>query len=168
MNLRNQRAVPRLQFRRFPHDYLRNSRIEISCFFMFFRCRFRGMKNPWFGPPFWHPFGSLWPYFPPLFRHRFWHGFLDALFPDFWLPLETVGRLFEIFGRKMVAKREPLVVLTPSPVSSLWWPLRIFDVFGIQGRFLMDFGWVLDGFWMDFGWLLNGFWMNFTWLLDGF
>ena len=41
MILHNQQAVPRLQIHRFVHDYLRNFCIEFSCFFMFFRYRFR-------------------------------------------------------------------------------------------------------------------------------
>ena len=41
MILHNQQAVPRLQIHRFAHDYLRNFCIEFSCFFMFFRYRFR-------------------------------------------------------------------------------------------------------------------------------
>ena len=41
MILQNQQAVPRLQIHRFVHDYLLNFCIEFSCFFMFFRYRFR-------------------------------------------------------------------------------------------------------------------------------
>ena len=41
MILHNQQAVPRLQIHRFVHDYLRNFCIEVLCFFMFFRYRFR-------------------------------------------------------------------------------------------------------------------------------
>ena len=41
MILHNQQAVPRLQIHRFVHDYLLNFCIEFSCFFMFFRYRFR-------------------------------------------------------------------------------------------------------------------------------
>ena len=160
MILHNQQAVPRLQIHRFVHDYLRNFCIEISCFFMFFRCRFRVMKNQWFWHPFWHHFGSLLAYFSCLFRHRFLPRFWKGLFPGFGPPLETLNRLFE----KMAPKCTPKRSYAGRAFCSFSWGF-------CEGRlfwwFFMDsfaFTRILYGFLMIFAWFSTVFWMDFRWL----
>ena len=105
---------------------------------------------------FWEPFGILFVSFPAsIFAWIF-----RCPFSGLWAPFGDLESIFEIFGRKMVAKRVREVTGMRAGTKI------ILDGFFFDG-FLMDFG-PKGRFWMDFGWILDGFWMDFRWILDGF
>ena len=99
-------------------------------------------------------FWNLLAYFSLLFRHIFLHRLLDALFPDFWLPLGYLGRLLGFLienGRQNGTRFAPGDHLFRSWGQPGLLQKRIRSRTLILDGFLMDLGWNFHGFRMDLG-----------------